>query len=483
VKTVTIITALICCLIISSVSGQDRITIGGLNGLDPHDDRERYSISLALSGGGARGLAVIGILKAFEEKCIDVVAITGTSIGGIIGGLYAAGYGPDELTSLVHNMAFDQLLTNTPSRKSMFLTQREERGRHLFSIRFHGFVPVIPQGLTAGQRLTSLLTNLTTKANYHCNNDFSKLAIPFKTISTDIITGREVIHGRGSLAEAMRATMGFPLAFTGLEKNGQLLMDGGMVTPIPVELVRKMSDSVSFVVAVNTTSQLLPRDELVTPVDIANQVTSIMTSDKLSTQLQAADFVITPPIDSFSSTDFKCKDALIDIGYQSGGIAADSIIKLLHQQQRLLKYKITQVEVDISTQAAGDTIRAKFLEKTFNRAQLVTMLKSLAIDLNLFWLQAELESLDLSPDGAKEVLLRITAYPCFQFSDIKFIFVGNTIYDDAMLAAQFVFESPVLTPRRLQQGLDRILDLYDTDGFNLTGIREVAIGLYVLIFP
>ena len=474
-KSIIAIILLICCLAVAPVGGMDRIVIGGLEGLDPLDTTEHYSVSVALSGGGARGLAAIGILKAFEEKGIDVAAIAGTSMGGIVGGLYAAGYSPDELISITHNLAFGQLLTNTPARKTMFLTQREERERHLISVRFDGLMPVIPQGLTAGQRLTSLLTTLTTKANYHCAGDFSKLPIPFKTISTDIITGHEVIHERGSLAEAMRATLGFPLAFTGLEKDGQLLMDGGMVMPIPVELVRKMCDSVTFVVAVNTTSPLLSKDELVTPVDIASQVTSIMTADKLAAQLRVADFAMEPPIDDFGLMDFKFRDTLIEIGYQTGKAAADSIVRLLRQQRQGMKYTMAQVEADSSASTVGDAVRKRLLGKTINRTQLVGTLKSVVIDLNLFQLEVEPTLLGISPKGTKEVLLSIRAQPNLRLSDIRFIFVGNTIYDDTVLTARFNFSDTFLTPRLLQQGLDSIVNLYKTDGFDLAGITEVAI--------
>lgn len=476
-KSITGAILLSCWLIVPSVLGTDRIVIGGLESLDPFDDKEHYSVLLALSGGGARGLAAIGILKAFEEKGIEVAAVAGTSMGGIVGGLYAAGYSPDELISIVHNTAFGRLFTNTPARKTMFLTQRQERGRHLLSVRFDGLAPIIPQALTAGQRLTSLLTTLTTKANYHCNGDFNKLPIPFKTISTDIVTGREVILDSGSLAEAMRAAMAFPLAFTGLEKDGQVLMDGGMVTPIPVELVRQMCDSVSFVVAVNTTSLLLPKDELVTPVDIASQVTTIMTADKLAGQLQQADFVITPPIDDFGSMDFKLKDTLIEIGYQAGKVAADSIIGLLRQERNGTRYTVVQVEVSSSAQTLEDGIRSRLIGQTVNRTELISILKSLTVELSLFRLEGSLTPLNNADNGPKKMLLTITAYPYFLLSDIQFTFVGNTIYDDTMLAQQFKLGDTILTPRTLQQGLDRILNLYYADDFDLVGIRNVAIAL------
>ncbi len=466
---------LLCWSIALPAGGMDKIVIGGLDGLDPSHETEHYSILLALSGGGARGLAAIGVLKAFEEKGLDVVAVAGTSMGGIVGGIYAAGYSPDDLTSIVHNTTFSGLFTNTPPRKTMFLTQRQERGRHLLSVRFHGFMPVIPRALAAGQKLTSLLTTLTTKANYHCNSDFNRLPIPFKTISTDIVSGHQVVLDSGSLAEAMRATMAFPLAFTGLEKDGQVLMDGGMVTPIPVELVRQMGDSITFVVAVNTASPLLPKDDLITPVDIANQVTTIMTADKLANQLQLADFVITPPLDSFNSMDFKFKDTLIEIGYQAGQAAADSIISLLKQKHCATRYTIVQVEVDSLAHTFEDSIRFRLLGKTVNRSELISILKSLTVECGMFRLEAILTPIDSIESGVNEVLLSITTYPNFRMQDVQFAFAGNTIYDNSTLAEQFNLSDSLLTPKNLRVGLDRILNLYHADGYDLTDVTKVTI--------
>jgi NTE family protein len=457
--------------------GADRIVIGGLDGLDPYDRTERYSVLLALSGGGARGLAAIGVLKAFEEKGIRVAAVTGTSIGGVIGGLYAAGYSPGELIGITRNIAFSQFFSNSPPRKTMFLTQRQERGRHILSVRFNGLTPVIPQAIAAGQRLTALLTNLTTKANYLCSGDFTRLPIPFKTISTDIVSGRGVILDHGSLAEAMRATMAFPLAFTGLEKEGQVLMDGGMVTPIPVELVKQMCDTVRFTVAVNTTSPLLPKDELTTPLDIANQVTSIMTADQLAQQLHSADFVITPPIDRFVSMDFKHRDTLIQIGYQAGLRAADSIITLLRRQRDSIRYTVLRADVDGVDSSAADRIKTGLEGKTLNRSELVSILKTLTVELNLLQLSATIVPRYKTDDTVTAVVLSIDAVPCFKMSEVRLAFTGNSIYDDSTLVKQFKGDDTLLTSRSLREGLARITRLYRADGYDLAGVRDVSLTL------
>ncbi|MCH7691798.1 MAG: patatin-like phospholipase family protein, partial [candidate division Zixibacteria bacterium] len=177
-------------LLLTTAAASEKIIIGGLDGVNPYDNEATYSVALAISGGGARGLSTIGILKAFEEKNIKIIAIAGTSMGAIIGGLYACGYSPDELSDIISDIDFDEFFSNSPRRQTMFLTRRQENEKHLFSMRFDNFRPVIPRALTGGQTITTVLTKLTTKANYQSGGNFLKLPIPFRTVATDIFTGR-----------------------------------------------------------------------------------------------------------------------------------------------------------------------------------------------------------------------------------------------------------------------------------------------------
>ena len=192
----------ICWLVLVTqcvATAPDSIVIGGMNGLDARDSVTRYSIALALSGGGARGLASIGVLRAFEENGIEVAAIAGTSIGGVVGGLYACGYTSEQLSNIVRGTDFGDLFANRPSRLSMFLTQRQERDRHLVSLRLEGLKPQIPQALTAGQQLTSILSDLTARGMYQSRGDFGQLKIPFRAVTTDIVSGRMEVLSSGSL--------------------------------------------------------------------------------------------------------------------------------------------------------------------------------------------------------------------------------------------------------------------------------------------
>ena len=476
--TLIILTWSCCCF-----ADPDKIIIGGLDGIDPTGPTERNRIVLALSGGGARGLASIGVIKAFEEKNIEIAAIAGTSMGGVIGGLYAAGYSPDELSTIVNEIDFKDFFSDTPKRQTMFFTQRQEFERHLLSLRFDKFQPVIPQAWTGGQNITTELTRLTSKANYRCGGDFTKLEIPYKTVATDVVNGNEIIIDKGSISEAMRATMAFPLALTGVEKDGTVLMDGGMVTPIPVEIARSITDSIDFVVAVNTSSRLQPKAKLKTPVDIAGQVTTIMTADKMAAQLEKADFVIEPELGELEGSDFDQKDRLIAIGYRAGLEASDKILAAMAKQKSTTPYMISgeetfensEVEVSAGSLELEQSIKAELLGKGYTREGLIDELKHLVETYQLFRLEAAIEPSAIIILDAGSISLNINLQEKLKVADYQFVFQGNTIYSAEQLIGLLVDYHELLSSTEFKQGLTRVEDKYHGDGYDIAYIRSAEI--------
>ena len=470
---------LVLMLFVPKLFAGETIVVGGLDGIDPESDNEPLEVKLALSGGGARGLASLGVLRAFEEREIEITAIAGTSIGGVIGGLYACGYRSEELTAIIQRFDFGSLFSNQPPRTSMLVTQRQGRERHLLSIRFDGYTPQIPQGWTSGQEMTSLLTFLTSKRNYLAGGDFNLFPIPFRAIVTDLVSGEEVVLDHGSLADAMRATMAFPLAFTGIEQGTRILMDGGMVTPVPVDVVRQLVDTKTIVIAVNTTSPLRDREELTTPLDIASQVTSIMTADKLADQLDRADFVIAPCPDNYSMMDFRDQDSIIEIGYHYGQKAADSIISLLQSRADTTAYSIDRLNVITDNRQLADNVSTRLLGRTLTRRQLLSELKRVTREHDLFDLTAEIEPDVNTTVGGNQagnsVQLTVELHEPLQSSDVTFRLIGNSIYDNHILAGELVTGDSILDRYSLKEGLNRLIGLYKADGYDLANISEVAI--------
>jgi NTE family protein len=282
-------------------------------------------VALAMSGGGARGLAQIGVLRALEESGIEIDLIVGVSMGSIIGGLYASGAGPDSLEALVRHMEWGELLQNTPSRASLLLSQKDKAADWFLEIPMRGFRPVWPGGVTSGQKLYNYLSNLTQRATYLSHGNFDSLHVRFRAISTDLVSGRREVFSSGELALALRASMAFPLAVAPLRMNGELLADGGLIDPLPVDVADSLSECP--VVAVNTASQLSPLGKLDNPYALAIQATSVMTAHALDEALAHADFVCEPVIEQVSNVEFNRLDSLLAYGYRAGCILAQQVLE------------------------------------------------------------------------------------------------------------------------------------------------------------
>lgn len=476
VKTLRV--CLLCLMLglAGSAAAADSLVIGGLAGIDPYASGESYSVLLALSGGGARGLTAIGVLKAFEEKNIRVRALSGTSMGGVVGGLYACGYSPEQLRTLILSIDFPSLFSNRPERSTILQTRRQDRDHHLIGIRFDGWQPYIPQGLTAAQRITELLSSLTNKANYLAGRNYRNFPIPFVTVSTDLVSGRLIEQSSGSLADAMRATMAFPLAFTAVEQDSMLLMDGGMLAPIPVEQVRALTDSISFVVAINTTSPLLSKANLTSPIDVANQVTTIMTHDELKRQLAQADYVIVPPIDSFSASDFEDKEELIEIGHQAGLAAADSIILLLSAQRNRMVYDIEAVSIEGIDSLSASSVRTRLLHRRSTHSELIDLLKTLCRDQDWYEVRARrLPSGKAADSGAQPITLQLAITPGLDGAALKMTIDGNTIFSDSVLQAAMHLPQGAVTATDVRRGIDRLVNQYTVDGYDLADVRSIDV--------
>lgn len=477
---VTILLGLACLTFVpvsvGAVELPDKITIGGLEGIDPHDSDSTYEIGLALSGGGARGLSAIGILKAFEEKEIKVVGITGTSIGGVVGGLYACGYTPGQMDSIISHLNFSELFSNRPARTTMLLTQREARERHLLAVRFDGFRPKIPHGLTTGQELSAIISRLTSKQVYLAGGNFEKLPIPFRTVCTDIVSGEKILLNYGSMADAIRSTIAFPLAFTGVEHGERLLMDGGMVSPVPVDDLIELVEPQTFIVAINSTSPLADKDHLNTPVDIATQVTTIMTQDRLNAQLALADHVVVPEIGSATLTDINHASKFVAEGYLTGLKEAEIIIAKIRSREAASRFTVATVEPISNLINHEPTSRAVMMlsERLNGRSTSLREIKSfgraVCRELDLFSLEIEFASND-SSTPLVNLFLVTTENPIR--AEIEIILSGNESIASSTLFEAFHSASDQLSPPEIKAGLDRMIDLYHSRGFDLARARKI----------
>ena len=291
-------------------------------------------LAVALSGGGSRGIAQIGVLKAFEEAGIDIDIIAGTSMGSIIGGLYSAGYSTDQLDSIVKNTDWDNLLSidRQTNRTDLFIDQKITEDKAVFSLRLKGLTPIIPTSFNSGQKLSNYLNLLVLQAPVHTNADFDRLKTNFRAVCTDLVTGNPVVISSGSLSQAMRASSSVSFFLSPVRLDTMILVDGGLVANIPVATARKMGGD--YVVAVNTTSSLHKLEELNLPWTVADQVVSIPMKILNQEQLEDADIVIVPDVKGKSATDFSNLDSLIEAGDKS----ATGLTEKIRREIDSLKY-------------------------------------------------------------------------------------------------------------------------------------------------
>ncbi|TMU79909.1 hypothetical protein FGA82_11565 [Pseudomonas fluorescens] len=282
-------------------------------------EASRPKVGLVLSGGAARGLAHIGVLKALEEQGIKIDAIAGTSMGAVVGGLYASGYKIDELEKLALNIDWQAALSDAPPREDVpFRRKQDDRDflvKQKLSFRDDGSLG-LPLGVIQGQNLALLLESLL--AHTSDTRDFDNLPIPFRAVATDISNGEKVVFRKGHLPQVIRASMSIPAVFAPVELDGRLLVDGGMTDNIPLDVAREMGVDVAIVVDIGT--PLRNRKQLTTVVDVLNQSITLMTRSNSEEQLAAlkpSDVLIQPALAAFGVTDFGKAQEMIDAGYRA----------------------------------------------------------------------------------------------------------------------------------------------------------------------
>ncbi|MET0232667.1 MAG: patatin-like phospholipase family protein [Rhodanobacteraceae bacterium] len=283
-------------------------------------------IGLVLGGGGARGAAHIGVLEVLEREHIPICRVAGTSMGSIVGGLYAAGYSPDEMNEVVGELDWGDLFSDDPVRVDMPMRRKQADYRYLlnFEIGWKNGRIITPVGVVQGQKLLLLLRRLL--ASTWDIDDFDRLPIPFRAIATDIVAGREVIFGKGDLPLAIRASMSVPGAFAPTSVDGKLLVDGGVMNNVPIDVARAMGATRLIVVDVGT--PLAEEAELSNPVALLNQMVGALTNARVSAQLATLtprDILIQPNLGRISSADFnQCREA-IAIGRAAAETAVDRL--------------------------------------------------------------------------------------------------------------------------------------------------------------
>lgn len=267
-------------------------------------NNKRPTVALVLSGGGFRGMAQIGVLKVLKKFSIPIDYVVGTSIGAYVGGLYAVGYSPDEIEQIVLHTDWDKMLSpgSEVNRQDMFLDQKIADDRHLFTMRLNTFSFELPKAVSKGIPYQAQLQELFWNAPYTASHSFDSLSIPFRAISTDLITGSSIVHKSGDLPIIIKASSTIPLRYSPVRYDSLLLIDGGVLDNVPVSVARREFNP-DIIITVNSISGLLPEEALQTPWSIAEQIVGIMLKGQEEKSLIQSPITITPSLDDAKNTD------------------------------------------------------------------------------------------------------------------------------------------------------------------------------------
>lgn len=267
----------------------------------------RPKIGLVLSGGAAKGIAHVGVLKVLEEAGIVPDIITGTSMGSIIGGLYAMGYSADMLENLVLQQDWDKVLSDKIPLDEVVIEEKPFFENQLIEFPFENWKLKVPSGLIYGQQIASLLSQLTLPA--YAIDDFNKLPIPFACVGADIIRGKSLTMNRGYLHDAMRASMAIPTIFTPINRDSFLLVDGGLIHNFPVMEAKAMGADI--IIGVYTGARRADETKLSNFAGIITQSVFLLSIQDADAQMPYVDIYIEPDLAKYSASDFKDADSIL----------------------------------------------------------------------------------------------------------------------------------------------------------------------------
>ncbi len=275
----------------------------------------RPRLALALSGGGARGIAHVGVLHVFEEEGVPVDAIAGTSMGAVVGSIYATGRSAKELEDVVKSLDWNSIFSGLPDRRLVPVLRREDQYRTVAGLGFDFWDLHLPAGLLAEYRVNRFLIEHLSPEGYAFGGDFDALPRPFRAVAAALDNGERVVLSHGNLPRAARASMSIPLAFPPVEWEGRLLVDGGMVDNLPVDEARAFGADV--VVAVDIASPPLTPKQYRSAFGVASQASSLLTT-RANLEFKAdADFLIRPDLGTHGFNDYTGLDKLIEKGREA----------------------------------------------------------------------------------------------------------------------------------------------------------------------
>ena len=275
---------------------------------------QRPKVGLVLSGGGAKGISHIGILQAIDSAGLKIDYVTGTSMGSVIGGLYAIGYSGKDIEKISDGLNWDAILTNAPDYKDINIAEKDEYGQYSLQLGIKDLKPHIPTGLIESEELWLTLSDLFMPV-YNIK-DFSKFNIPFKCIATNLANGNAVVLSKGEIVKAVRSSMAIPSVFTAIDYDTTKLVDGGIIRNFPVSDVKEMGADI--VIGVNLFTGLPDISKVQNLLDVFYQITQYRDAEDLVKEKPLCTLLIEPPVEKYNAGSFDAVNEIMLIGKQMG---------------------------------------------------------------------------------------------------------------------------------------------------------------------
>ena len=338
---------------------------------------KKPKIGLVLSGGGAKGIAHIGVLRELEKLGIKPDFIVGTSFGALVAGFYAIGYSPDQMEKIITSRDWDYLINDEIRRKNVLIGQGDKNKNNIFTLPLDGVKPGMSSGLYMGQNILTFFDIICREYNHKLN--FDSLLIPFRCIGTNIETGEEKVFTEGYLPRVMRASMSIPSVFTPFEIDGELYVDGGLVNNFPTDVVKEMGADI--IIGVDVGAVLYKKDEIKSILQILDQSSSFYNARITKKNKKLCDVYIRPDISGISAMGFDEVGEIINRGAQSIIEKIDEIENVL-QSSGYSKQTITHLEKTDSIRIVSLSIKTNNDNKNVKNKSITKLVKG-KLNLNL----------------------------------------------------------------------------------------------------
>lgn len=321
------------------------LSIGFTSNAQRHVLNDSLKVGLVLSGGGAKGFAHIGVLKVIDSLGIKIDYVAGTSMGAIVGSLYASGYSGKQLDSIFKSLNFEDVISDNLPREAKAIFERVNSEKYAITLPFDKFKLKLPSAISGGQNVYNLLTKLTLPVSEI--HDFSKLPIPFFCIATDIETGEMIILEEGNLATAITASGAFPTLFRPVIIDGRILIDGGVTNNYPIDELK--AKGVEKIIGVDVQDSLVTREELKSAPEILLQINNYRTINEMKKKVEKTDVYIKPNIKEFSVISFSEGREIVKNGEHAALLKIDGLKSLTLLKKDTIRTELKNIHQDSIT--------------------------------------------------------------------------------------------------------------------------------------